>query len=109
MHATRTVPLSVGFVFPEAGGVVEGGDVFNDSRSERLMAAKKASYLSPGVAVRSRCWKPPATGTAAIHPLLVQERRAESCKVRLLRRTISVPADSQFPEYHAELSTESGE
>ncbi|KAG5834499.1 hypothetical protein ANANG_G00262160 [Anguilla anguilla] len=42
-----------------------------------------------------------------IHPLLVQERRAESCKVRLLRRTISVPAESQFPEYHAELSTES--
>ncbi|KAJ8404433.1 hypothetical protein AAFF_G00337000 [Aldrovandia affinis] len=43
-----------------------------------------------------------------IHPLLLQERRAESCKVRLLRRTISVPAESQFPEYHAELSTESG-
>ncbi|XP_061118142.1 ras/Rap GTPase-activating protein SynGAP [Conger conger] len=42
-----------------------------------------------------------------IHPLLVQGRRAESCKVRLLRRTISVPAESQFPEYHAELSTES--
>ncbi|XP_058861228.1 disabled homolog 2-interacting protein-like isoform X2 [Acipenser ruthenus] len=41
-----------------------------------------------------------------IHPLLLQERRAESCKARLLRRTISVPADSQFPEYQADLPLE---
>ncbi|MGH0149756.1 UNVERIFIED_CONTAM: hypothetical protein FKN15_019514 [Acipenser sinensis] len=43
-----------------------------------------------------------------IHPLLLQERRAETCKARLLRRTISVPADSQFPEYQADLPLEQG-
>ncbi|XP_046901216.1 LOW QUALITY PROTEIN: DAB2 interacting protein b [Hypomesus transpacificus] len=42
-----------------------------------------------------------------IHPLLLQERRADSCKVRLLRRTISVPVETQFPEYHNQLSTKS--
>ncbi|KAJ8286881.1 hypothetical protein GJAV_G00044420 [Gymnothorax javanicus] len=44
-----------------------------------------------------------------VHPLLVQERCPESCDVRLLRRTISVPAESQFPEYLEEPSVESGE
>ncbi|XP_072516535.1 ras/Rap GTPase-activating protein SynGAP [Salminus brasiliensis] len=44
-----------------------------------------------------------------VHPLLLQERRADTCKVRLLRRTISVPVESQFPVFHSQLSTESGE
>ncbi|KAK5901187.1 hypothetical protein CgunFtcFv8_026083 [Champsocephalus gunnari] len=37
------------------------------------------------------------------------ERRPASCKVHLLRRTISVPVETHFPEYHSQLSTESGE
>ncbi|XP_074472967.1 DAB2 interacting protein b isoform X4 [Sebastes fasciatus] len=35
------------------------------------------------------------------------ERRSASCKVHLLRRTISVPVETQFPEFHSQLSTES--
>uniref|UniRef100_A0A8D3AFF5 DAB2 interacting protein b n=1 Tax=Scophthalmus maximus TaxID=52904 RepID=A0A8D3AFF5_SCOMX len=44
-----------------------------------------------------------------IPPMFLQERRSASCKVHLLRRTISVPVETQFPEFHCQLSTESGE
>ncbi|XP_027137761.1 disabled homolog 2-interacting protein isoform X2 [Larimichthys crocea] len=42
-----------------------------------------------------------------IRPFFLQERRSASGKVHLLRRTISVPVESQFPEFHSQLSTES--
>ncbi|XP_052381994.1 ras/Rap GTPase-activating protein SynGAP [Oncorhynchus keta] len=40
---------------------------------------------------------------------LFQERRSDSCKVRQLRRTISVPVETNFhsPEFHSQLSIES--
>ncbi|TDH02241.1 hypothetical protein EPR50_G00171010 [Perca flavescens] len=44
-----------------------------------------------------------------IRSLFLQERRSASGKVHLLRRTISVPVETQFPEFHSQLSTESGE
>ncbi|XP_051267708.1 ras/Rap GTPase-activating protein SynGAP [Dicentrarchus labrax] len=42
-----------------------------------------------------------------IRPLFLQESRSAPCKVHLLRRTISVPVETQFPEFHSQLSTES--
>lgn len=43
-----------------------------------------------------------------IRPSLLQEKCAVSRRAHLLRRTISVPVEAQFPEFH-QLSTESGE
>lgn len=43
-----------------------------------------------------------------IRPLFLQERRAASYKGHLLRRTISVPVEAQFPEFHSQLYTGSG-
>ncbi|XP_051979796.1 uncharacterized protein si:dkeyp-72a4.1 [Xyrauchen texanus] len=41
-----------------------------------------------------------------IHPLLLQEKRTDTCKSRLLRRTISVPVETQFPEFQCHLSVD---
>lgn len=39
----------------------------------------------------------------------LQERHSSSGKAHLLRRTISVPVETQFPGFHSQLSTESRE
>ncbi|CAB1418426.1 unnamed protein product [Pleuronectes platessa] len=56
-------------------------------------------------------WNPQYCVVADCHMLLRKdeevERRSASCKVHLLRRTISVPVETQFPEFHSQLSTES--
>uniref|UniRef100_A0A672RLB8 Disabled homolog 2-interacting protein-like n=1 Tax=Sinocyclocheilus grahami TaxID=75366 RepID=A0A672RLB8_SINGR len=44
-----------------------------------------------------------------IHPLLLQEKRTDTCKSRLLRRTISVPVETQFPEFQCHLSVDNSE
>ncbi|TMS08575.1 Ras/Rap GTPase-activating protein SynGAP [Larimichthys crocea] len=58
-------------------------------------------------------WNPKYCVVADCQMLLLNEeeveRRSASGKVHLLRRTISVPVESQFPEFHSQLSTESGE
>uniref|UniRef100_A0A671QUJ0 Disabled homolog 2-interacting protein-like n=1 Tax=Sinocyclocheilus anshuiensis TaxID=1608454 RepID=A0A671QUJ0_9TELE len=41
-----------------------------------------------------------------IHPLLLQKKRADTCKSRLLRRTISVPVETHFPELQCHLSVD---
>ncbi|XP_016130737.1 disabled homolog 2-interacting protein-like [Sinocyclocheilus grahami] len=41
-----------------------------------------------------------------IHPLLLQKKRTDTCKSRLLRRTISVPVETQFPELQCHLSVD---
>ncbi|XP_059404085.1 disabled homolog 2-interacting protein-like isoform X1 [Carassius carassius] len=45
--------------------------------------------------------------TEEIHPVLLQEKRADTCKSRLLRRTISVPVETKFPEFQCHLSVDS--
>ncbi|XP_071322979.1 DAB2 interacting protein b isoform X3 [Trachinotus anak] len=56
-------------------------------------------------------WNPKYCVVADCQMLLLNEeeveRRSASCKVHLLRRTISVPVETQFPEFHSQLSTES--
>ncbi|XP_014913498.1 ras/Rap GTPase-activating protein SynGAP [Poecilia latipinna] len=57
-------------------------------------------------------WNPKCSAVADRQMLLLDEqeagRRIASARAHLLRRTISVPVETQFPEFHSQLSTESG-
>ncbi|XP_024917821.1 ras/Rap GTPase-activating protein SynGAP [Cynoglossus semilaevis] len=54
-------------------------------------------------------WNPKHCLVADCQMLYLKEeevtRRPTSCKAHLLRRTISVPVETQFPEFHSQLST----
>ncbi|KAM4720332.1 DAB2 interacting protein b isoform 3-T3 [Anableps anableps] len=56
-------------------------------------------------------WNPKCSVVADRQMLLLDEqeagRRIASARAHLLRRTISVPVETQFPEFHSQLSTES--
>ncbi|XP_054908625.1 disabled homolog 2-interacting protein-like isoform X1 [Poeciliopsis prolifica] len=56
-------------------------------------------------------WNPQCSAAADRQMLLLDEqeagRRIASARAHLLRRTISVPVETQFPEFHSQLSTES--
>ncbi|XP_007548976.1 disabled homolog 2-interacting protein isoform X2 [Poecilia formosa] len=56
-------------------------------------------------------WNPKCSAVADRQMLLLDEqeagRRIASARAHLLRRTISVPVETQFPEFHSQLSTES--
>ncbi|KAM4532652.1 DAB2 interacting protein b isoform 3-T3 [Fundulus diaphanus] len=56
-------------------------------------------------------WNPKCSVVADRQMLLLGEeeagRRIASARAHLLRRTISVPVETQFPEFHSQLSTES--
>ncbi|XP_053341925.1 ras/Rap GTPase-activating protein SynGAP [Clarias gariepinus] len=44
-----------------------------------------------------------------VDPFILQQTMADTCKLRLLRRTISVPVESQFPAFHNHTATETVE
>lgn len=44
-----------------------------------------------------------------IHPLLLHGNRTDTCKSRQLRRTISVPVETQSPEFQCHLSVDNSE
>ncbi|MEQ2269754.1 hypothetical protein XENORESO_009289 [Xenotaenia resolanae] len=56
-------------------------------------------------------WNPKCSVVADRQMLLLDEqeagKRIASARAHLLRRTISVPVETQFPEFHSQLSTES--
>ncbi|XP_032425200.1 DAB2 interacting protein b isoform X1 [Xiphophorus hellerii] len=56
-------------------------------------------------------WNPKCSAVADRQMLLLDEleagRRIASARAHLLRRTISVPVETQFPQFHSQLSTES--
>ncbi|XP_030004549.1 disabled homolog 2-interacting protein isoform X2 [Sphaeramia orbicularis] len=68
-------------------------------------------WMSRGHSYEERsAWNPKYCVVGDCQMLLLNEeveRRTASCKGHLLRRTISVPVETQFPEFHSQMSTES--
>ncbi|XP_063334262.1 ras/Rap GTPase-activating protein SynGAP [Pelmatolapia mariae] len=82
-------------------------DSLSDTRCPlRHRMARGHSYEERSV------WNPKYCVVADCQMLLLNEeevqRRSASSRGHLLRRTISVPVETQFPEFHSQLSTESG-
>ncbi|XP_053709959.1 DAB2 interacting protein b isoform X3 [Synchiropus splendidus] len=76
------------------------------------------NWMTRGHSYEERNMWTPSYGTMSDHKmlllneeemrtLLLQDRRSATCKLHLLRRTISVPVETQFPEFCNQLSTES--
>ncbi|XP_025764300.1 DAB2 interacting protein b isoform X3 [Oreochromis niloticus] len=81
-------------------------DSLSDTRCPlRHRMARGHSYEERSV------WNPKYCVVADCQMLLLNEeevqRRSASSRGHLLRRTISVPVETQFPEFHSQLSTES--
>nr|XP_020475160.1 disabled homolog 2-interacting protein isoform X4 [Monopterus albus] len=90
------------------GGVV--GDCETPENSNVLCPSRH--WMSRGHSCEERAlWNPKPCVVADSQMLLLNEeevgRRSASCKGHLLRRTISVPVETQFPEFCSQLSTES--
>ncbi|TNN33179.1 hypothetical protein EYF80_056658 [Liparis tanakae] len=71
---------------------------------------RDSNYRPPDLSCRRAPSSSPEAREAReeMRSLCLQERRSASCKkVRLLRRTISVPVETRFPELHSQPSTES--
>ncbi|CAJ1070252.1 disabled homolog 2-interacting protein-like isoform X3 [Xyrichtys novacula] len=84
------------------------GSMSSDSLSD--VRCPSRHWMSRGHSYEEQtAWNPKYCVVADCQMLLLNEeeveRRSASCKVHLLRRTISVPVETQFPEFHSQLST----
>ncbi|XP_054469001.1 ras/Rap GTPase-activating protein SynGAP [Anoplopoma fimbria] len=95
------------------GGLITEGfvDVRCPSRHwmSRGHSYEEPTVRNPKYCVVGDCQMLLLSEEVQIRSLFLQERRSASCKGHLLRRTISVPVETQFPKFHSQLSTESGE
>ncbi|KAK5618588.1 hypothetical protein CRENBAI_015959 [Crenichthys baileyi] len=85
---------------------------FVPASSENLQCPLQ-QRMSRGHSYEERtAWNPKCSVVADRQILLLDEqeagKRIASARAHLLRRTISVPVETQFPEFHSQLSTESG-
>ncbi|KAL4004489.1 heparan sulfate 6-O-sulfotransferase HS6ST1 [Sarotherodon galilaeus] len=86
------------------------GKMSSDSLSDTRCPLRHGMARGHSYEERS-VWNPKYCVVADCQMLLLNEeevqRRSASSRGHLLRRTISVPVETQFPEFHSQLSTES--